>query len=886
MVALPLPVGRVRELLAEHGEVSLAAVNGPVSTVVAGGSVALERLLADCGERGIRARRVAVDYASHSRLVERIEERLLGELAPVVPRSAEVPVFSSVTGGLADTVEWDAGYWYRNLRSTVRFEEALTAALDVGDRVVLEVSPHPVLVPAVQDVVDGRAGVVPVGGTLRRGEGSLRRMVTAVAQASVQGVAVDWGKVFAGREAVRVPLPTYAFQHERYWPEPEPPVAPVAPDPVDERFWASVEKQDVRSLAETLGLDSDVVAAMVPALASWRARRRDEDAADGWRYRETWKPLVGNRTQATSGRRLVVVPAGKGKDAWVSDVVAALGAGTLVLEHGDDAVSGDRLRAALGTDVPVTAVLSLIVALEADTSTALAHTTTLLRALADTGAPPLWAVTRGAVSVGGRDPLTAPEQGAAWGLGRVAALDQPGVWGGLVDLPEVLDMRSARLLAAVLSGTSGEDQVAVRPSGLFGRRLVHAPALRPRAESWTTSGTALITGGTGGLGAYVARWLVRRGSEHIVLVSRRGPDAEGVAPLRLELEADGADVTVVACDVVDRAALADVLAALPEDRPLRTVVHAAGVVGDTAPLPSTTRDQLEWPMRAKVDGARHLDDLTRGLDLDAFVLFSSGAAAWGSGGQAGYAAGNAFLDALALHRRARGRTATSVAWGSWDEAGMLSGSGVAQRDALNAMGVVPMAPELAITELEHAVREGEASLVVTDMDWARFAPVFTALRPSALLSDLPEVRAALTSGEPDAEASGALRGRLTGLSAPDRERAVLELVRGSAAAVLGHASGTRVPREKPFNELGFDSLTAVELRNLLQTETGAALPASAAFDYPTAARLARHLSGLLEPDAAGEAEGSSVAEPPPDDDETALLTADVDDLIDLALRED
>ncbi|WP_372477192.1 SDR family NAD(P)-dependent oxidoreductase, partial [Streptomyces olivaceus] len=219
MVALPLPVGQVRELLAQYPEVSLAAVNGPVSTVVAGGSEVLERLLVDCGERGIRARRVAVDYASHSRLVERIEGRLLGELAPVVPRSAEVPVFSSVTGGVADTVEWDAGYWYRNLRSTVRFEEALTAALDVGDRVVLEVSPHPVLVPAVQDVVDGRAGVVPVGGTLRRGEGSLRRMVTAVAQASVQGLAVDWTTVFRDSGPRRVQLPTYAFQHQRFWPE-------------------------------------------------------------------------------------------------------------------------------------------------------------------------------------------------------------------------------------------------------------------------------------------------------------------------------------------------------------------------------------------------------------------------------------------------------------------------------------------------------------------------------------------------------------------------------------------------------------------------------------------------------------------------------------------
>ncbi|MFE4336635.1 type I polyketide synthase, partial [Streptomyces sp. NPDC056831] len=219
MVALPLSAARAEELLAERPGISVAAVNGPASVVVAGGAEAVDRLLADCRDEEIQARRIAVDYASHSSSVERIEQRLLTDLAPITPESSAIPVYSSVTGEVTDTAGWDAGYWYRNLRNTVRFEEALSAALAAGYGAVVEVSPHPVLVPAVQDIVDERGAAVAVVGTLRRDEGTPQRMVLAVAQAYAHGVAVDWTPAFTGRGAVRVALPTYAFQHQRYWPE-------------------------------------------------------------------------------------------------------------------------------------------------------------------------------------------------------------------------------------------------------------------------------------------------------------------------------------------------------------------------------------------------------------------------------------------------------------------------------------------------------------------------------------------------------------------------------------------------------------------------------------------------------------------------------------------
>ncbi|MGZ4553294.1 MAG: type I polyketide synthase, partial [Mycobacteriaceae bacterium] len=393
--------------------------------------------------------------------------------------------------------------------------------------------------------------------------------------------------------------------------------------------------------------------------------------------------------------------------------------------------------------------------------------------------------------------------------------------------------------------TSGEDQVAVRSAGLFGRRLVHAPVTSSDVPSWTTSGTALITGGASGLGTRAAWWLVERGAEHLVLLSRRGLDAEGAGELRRELETAGARVTVLACDVADRQALAEVLADIPEEWPLRTVVHAAGIMGDGEALASMTPQQLEQQLRAKVDGARHLDELTRETELDAFVLFSSGAAAWGSAGQAGYAAGNAYLDSLALYRRAQGQRATSVAWGAWD---------AEQRDHLNLPGVVPMRPELAITALQRVLHDDETTVVVTDMDWAHFAPAFTSDRPSALFSELPEVDQAPGDSGQDAETSGDRRQRLAELPAGERERVLRDLVRESAAVVLGYAPSTRIDADQPFKELGFDSLTGVELRNLLQARTGADLASSAVFDYPTVTRLAGYLAGELgESQSAGSA---------------------------------
>ncbi|WP_335984396.1 SDR family NAD(P)-dependent oxidoreductase, partial [Streptomyces sp. CA2R106] len=716
-----------------------------------------------------------------------------------------------------DTSTLDAGYWYRNLRQTVEFEQATRALAADGFTAFVEVSPHPVLTMAVQDTL-GEDAVAT--GTLRRNEGGLDRFLLSAAELFAHGVPVALDRLFTGRGAEWVDLPTYAFQHRRYWPQAA--VAahdPALRDPVDAEFWASMESSDVAGLARSLGVDSAALTDVVPAMLRWRDQRQSATAADGWRYRETWAPAsaTGRLAGAPAARWAVVVPAGYAADPWTVAVAEAVG-GELIE---DDGTAPEVSPACPG-------VVSLLAV--RDDVEGLLSTVRLVQQVR----VPVWAVTRGAVAVHGEERIGGVWPGATWGLGRVAALEVPERWAGLLDLPEVIDDAVRQRLGAVVAGGHGEDQLAVRSSGLYARRLVHAPAAGLPA-AWRTSGTAIVTGGTGGVGAHVARWLVGAGAEHVVLVSRRGPAADGVPELTAELQAAGARVSVAAGDVGDRETVAALIAAVPADLPLRTVMHAAGVVDEGGAVADLTEEALRAQLRVKVTGGLLLDELTRDLELDAFVLFSSGAAAWGSAGQGGYAAANACLDALAGHRRARGLPALSVAWGAWDAPGMMAAD-ADYAQYLTRLGVHPMRPELAVAALHRALSDGDTNVAVTHMDWSRFVPTFGMARPTRLFSLLPEAAAA----EPEETPEGG--GHLRAMSPQERYDHLLTAARDHAAAVLGHDSGEQVDATQAFKELGFDSVTAVEFRNRLQTVTGLSLPTTLVFDYPNAARIAGYLA--------------------------------------------
>ncbi|MCP4919556.1 MAG: SDR family NAD(P)-dependent oxidoreductase, partial [Proteobacteria bacterium] len=331
------------------------------------------------------------------------------------------------------------------------------------------------------------------------------------------------------------------------------------------------------------------------------------------------------------------------------------------------------------------------------TTSGLQSTLALVQALEDgADTAPLWLLTRGAVCTGEDDPVDHPRQGLLWGLGRVVGLEMPHRWGGLIDLPETLDRQMAAAVVASLGCDDHEDQVAVRPTGRHVRRLV--PSTPSWEQPWTPRGTVLVTGGTGALGGHVARWLAERGAEHLVLTSRRGPDAPGAEATKQSLASLGVRVSVVACDVSQRSAVHELVDTLLADScPLTAVVHAAGI-GTFCPLGELSVSGLEADLAGKVGGAWHLHERLSGHPLDAFVLFGSIAGLWGSGGQAGYSAANAGLTALAHHRRGRGLPATVLHWGAWaDERGMADAEAMRQ---LRRRGVLPVAPEGFLAALD------------------------------------------------------------------------------------------------------------------------------------------------------------------------------------------
>ncbi|MFE1328809.1 SDR family NAD(P)-dependent oxidoreductase, partial [Streptomyces sp. NPDC058741] len=643
----------------------------------------------------------------------------------------------------------------------------------------------------------------------------------------------------------------------------------MSADPVEEQFWRTVEEGDLEALAGTLGVEEGLDS-VVPALAAWRTTRRERGVVDGWRYRTQWRPLPVHVPASIGGTWLLVAPEDPAGERLVTEIVSALerrGAGTVVVTAVDDL---DRnaigaLLASAAESAEFTRVLSLLALDERPlprhraVRRGLAGTLSLVQALGDTAIDaPLWCVTRGAVGTGPEDPPAAPDQAGVWGIGRVAALEHPKRWGGLVDLPADGPEHAVDLLVDTVAAGTAEDQVALRDGTAHGRRLVPAATGgRTAPRDWKPRGTVLVTGGTGALGVHVARWLATRGAEHLVLTGRRG-DGPHLDDLRDELAGLGTRLTVAACDVADRDALADLVNRLAaEGNPVCSVVHAAGV-SVLGPLADAGVEDLAATLAGKVLGAAHLDEVLDATELDAVVYFSSISGTWGVADHAAYGAANAILDARAERRRADGVPVLSVAWGPWAGGGMIAES---VQDVLRRRGVPVIQPDTAIAGLQQALDHDDVVVAVADVDWRRFAEVFTSVRGSALLTELPatEMQQA-AAGSDGADTTSAELRELAGLPPARRLAALRTLVGTHVAATLGHADAGAVSVEAAFKDLGFDSLTAVALRDRLHRVTGLKLPTTVVFDHPSISALAACLDAVAFGSRKGE-EARPDAEP-------------------------
>ncbi|MFE7558763.1 SDR family NAD(P)-dependent oxidoreductase, partial [Kitasatospora sp. NPDC057500] len=491
------------------------------------------------------------------------------------------------------------------------------------------------------------------------------------------------------------------------------------------------------------------------------------------------------------------------------------------LLHGVEWVPEEvEAAAAPGTVIPLGAALPAPVPVLAVDATAPgaagARAAALLALLQSWLADPEWVESRLVVRTFGAvgDVVTDADGAALWGLVRSAQSEHPG---------------RIHLLDAAEDAFYEVPEALAREGEVFVPRLARvAPGGEPVGFG---DGTVVVTGATGTLGRLIARHLVaEHGVRDLLLLSRSGG----------AVEVEGARVRAVACDVGDPDAVAEVL----RDEPVTAVVHAAGVLDD-ALLADLTPERLERVFRAKAGAARNLAAATEGKSLAAFVLYSSAAGLFGSPGQANYAAANAFLDAYATELRARGVPALSLAWGLWD-GGMGGGLGEAERARARQGGILPLTAEQGLAAFDAALGTGRATVVPLALDLA-------ALRARPGVPPLLRRLAPATGAATAAPANGGLAARLTGLAEAERERIALDLARTHVAAVLGHADASAVGTDLPFTELGFDSLTAVELRNRLAAVTGLRLPSTLVFDYPTVAALAGYLAAELSGAAAGAA---------------------------------
>jgi myxalamid-type polyketide synthase MxaE and MxaD len=547
--------------------------------------------------------------------------------------------------------------------------------------------------------------------------------------------------------------------------------------------------------------------------------------------------------------------------AGPNDLAGALQ--SLLEAHGDSVVrAADNspealdalLRGASGGSAPCAGVIHLrgLDSGPGDVARVCGGVAHVVQALAQGGwrdPPRLWLITRGAQATGEGGPPVAVAQAPLWGLGRTIAYEHPELRCTRVDLDPAGFPTEAESLVAELLAAGAEEEIAFRSGGRYLGRLVRrAPARVEGARAAPTEekgrfrgdGSYLITGGLGGLGLSVARWMVAEGARHLALVGRQGAATAAQAEAVSALEAAGAEVLVARANVADRAQLAAVLQDVQRRMPpLRGVIHAAGVLDDGLLLQQDAA-RFQRVMAPKIDGAWNLHELTREASLDFFVLYSSAASLLGSPGQSNYAAANAFLDGLAHHRRSLGLPALSINWGAFSEVGLAAAQEI-RGERLAHRGMRSMTPQEGTALLGHLLGTGAIQVGAVALEarqWIEFYPqVASSQRLSPLLQS--------AGRKQPAKGGGALRTALLAVAAPERRAMMEQIVREQLAGVL-RLSASRIESKAPFKTLGIDSLMSLELRNRLESGLGLTLSATLFWTYPHVAALAEYLIGKLE----------------------------------------
>jgi acyl transferase domain-containing protein/acyl carrier protein len=800
-------------------KVVVAAVNAPDSIVISGEEPAVKAVIRQLKQKDIKTHWLDVSHAFHSPLMSPILEPFERAAAEVAFSLPAVSYISGTTGKPIDREVAGAGYWVRHITEPVRFRDAVCLLEEEGWEIFLEIGAAATLSSmAPQCVSNPRCVFLP---SMRKDKDDEEQILETLAQLYSLNIDIDW-RAFAGplKGGKKVSLPNYPFQRKRYW---------LNPVNQAHRGYPADKPGTIKQAGnENAGGERFVYSTTWEEKPMGPAKEIPHGTylifSDSSRLGEYLKQSITNR-----GFPCVIVPKGEQIDWEKSSPLRVL------YLWGLDAVVSDNFSSR-GINMQQEEVCGNLL--------------DIVKKVALIKQASLWIVTRYAQMVEPQSQLSL-FQATLWGLGKVIALEYPHMWGGLIDLDDAAGKQAAEAILKTITVSPGEDRVLFRKGKRYVFRLenrpLSSPGSNPRAKPLVDpEGTYLVTGGTGGLGLVTAGWLKEKGARQIVLTSRTGT-TPGVRQYleKLDREGDGANekgnvnIVVIKADVSDARQVERLIDRINRTMPaLKGIIHAAGVLADRM-INEQNWENFARVLKPKVNGAWNLHLYTRHLSLNFFILFSSAASLLGNPGQSSYGAANAFLDAFAAYRKTLGLTGLSINWGPWGTAGMAT-SKVSIKKNLNQQGFSELKPGDAVPLMEKFLQAPHpgAQIAIIDCNWGKYVDYLSQSRGAAFLEKLVIHR------EPPPKEPRILKE--INAAPLERKKALLTIVvLESAAFVLGMEDTGPLDLQVPLMEQGFDSLMAVEFRNVLAKKLGLSLAVTLLFNAPTIPGVVTHILNII-----------------------------------------
>ncbi|KAI1368685.1 hypothetical protein F5Y08DRAFT_294492 [Xylaria arbuscula] len=823
-------VAAAMETMGQSDKVEIAGYNTPFQTVVSGDTDAIEAITLYFTSRGHKTKTLDTSHAFHSHHMSSMLDdfRAVAETVNFSPPT--IPIISSLTGKMAEKSDLQhAEYWVKQARNAVRFDDAFQELVTRGANVFLELGPSPILcglgAACLADASQLSTALwLP---SLKQGANEASIIQNSIGELHARHVTVDWASYFKPFRCQRVELPTYAFQRETFKPSNNTIL-----------FSSSSNSTDVDNSGRSV---------------------------DKMLFDMNWRPVKTNKSRA---RGLWGILSPLGETTWTNEIQQALSGTGIKLVVVESLHEADQLEGLLSLWEAGAEVIQTAHNLTAKALIQLQEATR-----AGFSAPVVWVTCRAVGATAGDRPAGI---GAAplWGLARTARSEHPELRLRMIDLDETIDPTTFEFALTL----GDQTEIAVRQGQVLVPHMEQATPVESQLAKLPllrTDGAVLVTGGLGDLGGRVARKLLNsHGVRDLVLTSRRGMESPDAGAFVAELESLGAKVTVVGGDVADFESLSSIMKQFTTDRPLRGVIHAAGVT-DSGVLSTLTPEKCATTFAPKVDGLWNMHQLTKEMDLDLFMMFSSISGVLGLPGLANYAAANSFIDALAYVRRAQGLPATSVAYGMWAGEGMATTLVSTTRAHLSQLGLGALESEAGLNLFEQSVRRGRELTVAADLDLERLKCYYEEQGgiPNILRSLLNQTKA-----KESPRRAVNLRDTLADAHPDQHDGIMLHMVRETVGKALGYTKADEVDASRPLKELGIDSLTAVLIRNHLATLTSLTLPPNIVLLYSNLKSLSEFLLSLVLGDmVSGTSSSASEA-----DVETPGTTASVASCVNMA----